>query len=120
MKRIIIWTGVVALLLTCSPAVWAQGQAAAPKKSPGTPGYVQEIDIAGKISQEAGGYVIVGQQPREIYLISNPEPQALDKLAQSGQIVRIKARIVLGDNVAIEKINGKPYPGEGEGKAEKK
>ncbi|MBW1992173.1 MAG: hypothetical protein JRI59_08675 [Deltaproteobacteria bacterium] len=120
MKKILFLTGALFLLSTFSPAGWAQGPAAGPPTTRLAPGYVQEITIIGKISREADDYVIVGQQPREIYFIRNPNPQILDRLAQSGQTVRIRARIILGDSVAIQRINGKPYPAERESKPKEK
>ena len=79
-----------------------------------TSGYVQKMIITGKITHEESGYYIQGQQPREIYIIHNSDPQVLETLAKSGQTVVIDARIILGDNVAIEKIDGKEYRGENE------
>ena len=45
----------------------------------------------------------------EIYTILNPDPKVLDEFVKSEKDVPIEVRIVSGDNVNIEKINGKEY-----------
>jgi len=50
-----------------------------------------------------------GKKPAEIFTILNPEPGILDAYVKSGKTVRITVRIVSGDNVNIEKIDGKAY-----------
>jgi len=67
------------------------------------------INITGKITKESDGYYIQGKTPPEIYRILNPTPRQLDKIIKTGKMVKIEVQIVLGDNVNIERINGKPY-----------
>jgi len=76
----------------------------------------QKIMITGAIYKDNTGYYIQGKKPPEVFTISNPDPKVLDKLAKNGKTVTIEAGVVLGDNVAIEKIDGKPYQGPQEGK----
>jgi len=72
----------------------------------------KKIDITGKIVKGTQGYVIRGKVPKEVFPILNPNPAVLAKLAESGRTVQIEARIVLSDNVSIEKIDGKNYTGQ--------
>ena len=65
--------------------------------------------ITGIIIKEPDGYFIQGQRPAEVFTILNPVPDQLDKFVKSGQPAKIDVRIVQGDNVEIEKINGKTY-----------
>jgi len=69
----------------------------------------QSMAITGKIVKEAGGYYIQGQRPSSIFTILNPVPKKLDGIVKNGKSVEIEVRIVLGDNVEIQKINGKAY-----------
>ena len=45
----------------------------------------------------------------EVYTVLNPDPKVLDRFVKSEKDVPIEIRIVSGDNVNIEKINGKKY-----------
>ena len=72
-----------------------------------------DINITGKTIKEPDGYYIEGQTPPEIFRILNPVPKQLDWIVESGRSVKIEAQIVQGDNVNIEKINGKTYQKEG-------
>ena len=71
---------------------------------------VRKMNITGEIAKAAHGYIIRGKVPAEIFSILNPEPSILDKFVKSEKIVSIEVRIVSGDNVEIEKIDGKEYP----------
>jgi hypothetical protein len=44
-----------------------------------------------------------------IWTILNPDPKILDAFVKSEKIVPIEVRIVSGDNVEIEKIDGRQY-----------
>jgi len=55
------------------------------------------------------GYIIRGKTPSEIFTILNPNPEVLDKIIVKGKDVDVLVRIVSGDNVEIEEINGKKY-----------
>jgi len=90
-------------MLAIGPAVAGQGQKKVQTRAP------MAITITGKITHEDSGYYIQGQKPPEVFVIYNPNARILEELAKSGKIVTIDARIILGDNVAIEKIDGKEY-----------
>lgn len=68
------------------------------------------LTISGKILHDADGYVIRGETPAEIFRITNPDPATLDAFVESDQPVSLRVRSVVGDNVAIESIDGLPYP----------
>lgn len=70
---------------------------------------VINLNITGEIVKDTNGYIIRGKSPAELFTILNPNPDILDKLVNSGETVTIEAVSVLGDNVNIQKINGKPY-----------
>jgi hypothetical protein len=79
---------------------------------PGTPqaATVRKMSITGEIAKAAHGYIIRGKQPQMIWTILNPDPNILDAFVKSEKTVPIEIRIVSGDNVNIEKIDGKKYP----------
>jgi hypothetical protein len=105
------------LVYAAAAAVFILGglSGAAQAQAPAKTAVAQEakkITVQGKIitSQSRGGYFIRGEKPREVFGISNQNPEALAPLAKSGQVVTIAAKVVLGDMLAIETIDGKPYP----------
>lgn len=67
------------------------------------------LTITGKIVKGDQGYTIQGQKPPELFTVLNPNPSVLDTLVKSGKTVTIEAVSVMGDNVNIQKIDGKPY-----------
>lgn len=69
----------------------------------------QTMVITGKIVKEAGTYYIQGQRPSSIFTILNPVPKKLDGIVKNGKSIEVEVGIVLGDNVEIQKINGKAY-----------
>ncbi len=75
---------------------------------------VKNMDIAGEIAKTDQGYIIRGKKPAEIFTILNPDAAVLDRFVKSGKTVMIGVRIVSGDNIEIEKIDGKSYAGRGE------
>lgn len=70
---------------------------------------VSAMSITGEIAQGANAYIIRGQVPHEIFTILNPDPKVLDELVTNGKTVKIEVRIVSGDNVEIQSIDGKKY-----------
>jgi hypothetical protein len=72
---------------------------------------MQKLTVVGKIAQEQamGGYYIQGEKPPEVYRIVNQNPKVLDNYVKSGKSVTIEAGVVMGDNLSIEKIDGKKY-----------
>ena len=71
---------------------------------------VRQMNITGEIGKAAHGYIIRGKQPQMIWTILNPDPKILDEYVKSEKTVPMEVRIVSGDNVNIEKIDGKAYP----------
>ena len=69
----------------------------------------QSMTITGKIVKEAGSYYIQGLRPSSIFTILNPIPKRLDGIVKNDKPVELQVQIVLGDNVEIQKINGKAY-----------
>jgi len=70
-----------------------------------------KLTITGKIvkDESMGGYYIQGQKPPEVFRILNQNPKVLENYVKSGKSVNIEAQVVMGDNLAIEKIEGKKY-----------
>jgi len=104
MVTLLIFSG-TSLSVLCQAT--SKGQAA----PQGSQGQSRMITIQGKIDhmESMGGYFIQGQKPREIFTILNQNPEVLGKLAKSGQVVTIEAKVVQGDNILIESIGGKKY-----------
>jgi FKBP-type peptidyl-prolyl cis-trans isomerase FklB len=74
---------------------------------------LRKMNLTGEIAKTGQGYIIrsrIGNVPSEIYTILNPDPNVLDEYVKSEKTVPIEVRIVSGDNVNIEKIDGKKYP----------
>ena len=71
---------------------------------------VRKMTITGEIAKAANGYIIRGKVPAEIFTILNPEPNMLNEFVKSEKTVSLEVRIVSGDNVEIEKIDGRKYP----------
>lgn len=68
--------------------------------------------LTGEIANTGYGYVIrsnKGEAPGEIFTILNPNPLVLNPLVNTERIVTLQVRVVSGDNVAIETIDGRPY-----------
>lgn len=90
-------------------------QSAAVPAAPAAQGQqVRSMAITGEIGQSTNGYIIRGQTPAEIFTIMNPDPGILDDLVASAKVVQLEVRIVSGDNVAIETIDGKKYHPKGQ------
>jgi hypothetical protein len=72
---------------------------------------MQKLTLVGKIAKgkSMGGYYIQGEKPPEVYRIVNQNPKVLQNYVKSGKLVTIETRVVMGDNLAIEKIDGKKY-----------
>lgn len=73
---------------------------------------VKRMSTTGEIGKSEHGYIIrtrKGNVPTEILTVLNPDPKILDEFVKSEKTVPIEVRIVSGDNVDIEKINGKEY-----------
>jgi hypothetical protein len=107
MKKLLVISLSISLTLAAGP-VLAQAPKTAEKQT-ATATQTMKLTITGKIAKETQGYIIQGQKPPELFTILNPNPNVLDKLVKSGKTVTIEAVSVMGDNVNIEKIDGKPY-----------
>jgi len=70
---------------------------------------VRKMAITGEIAIDRDNYIIRGTTPAEIFTILNPDPKILDEYVKTEKIVNIEVRIVSGDNVAIEMLDGKEY-----------
>ena len=74
----------------------------------------RKTNITGEIAKSRNNRYIIRSRrdnaPGEIFTILNPDPKVLDEFVKSGKSVPIDVRIVSGDNVDIEKIDGKEYP----------
>jgi hypothetical protein len=89
--------------------VLAQEKAPAPVKPPAVK--AMKLTVVGKIvkDESMGGYYIQGKKPPEIFHIVNQNPKVLGKFAKEGKDVSIEAQSAMGDNLVIEKIEGKKY-----------
>jgi len=88
-----------------------KGEKAA-KPAPAQAAQTRKLSITGEIGKSEHGYIIrskMGGVLSEIYTVLNPDPKILDPFVKSEKDVPIEIRIVSGDNVNIEKINGKVY-----------
>ena len=106
MKRSIVIATVLCLALA-GPAL-----AQAPK--PGATQGAQAakpiiLTITGIIVKDGQNYIIQGRRPAELFTVLNPNPSVLDSLVKSGKTVTLEAVSVVGDNVNIQKVDGKPY-----------
>jgi hypothetical protein len=93
----------------------AGGSALAQEKAP-TPDHpsaakAMKIMVVGKIvkDESMGGYYIQGKKPPEVFRIVNQNPKVLESYAKSGKEVNIEAHSTMGDNLTIDKIQGKQY-----------
>jgi len=99
----------IIMMLGCI-LLFACQSAAVPAAAPAAQGQqVQNMSITGEIAQSTNGYIIRGQAPAEIFTILNPDPKVLDELVTSAKVVQIEVRVVYGDNVEIQSIDGKKY-----------
>ena len=72
----------------------------------------RKLNVTGEIAKSQHGYIIrtrKGSVPTEILTVLNPDPKLLDPLVKNEKTVPIEVRVVSGDNVEIEKIEGKAY-----------
>ena len=70
---------------------------------------LQALEVTGRVLHDSRGYFIRGTSPAEIFRITNPNPVSLDKVVAAGQPVKLQVHSVVGDNVAIDSIDGIPY-----------
>ena len=110
-KLTILAVAVLFFMIVVGESALAQEKAKAPAKPPAAK--VMKIKVVGKIVKDKsmGGYYIQGKKPPEIFRIVNQNPKVLGKYAKSGKDVTIEAHSALGDNLFIEKIEGKKYKG---------
>jgi len=113
MKRWIVIAAVLSLALA-APGLAQTPTGATKQSAPASPKLII-LTITGKIVKDGQNYIIQGQKPPELFTILNPNPSILDALVKSGKTLTIEAVSVMGDNIDIQKIDGKPYK-EAEGK----
>lgn len=70
---------------------------------------LRQMQISGEIAKSGQQYIIRGKKPAEIFTILNPYPDQLAKYMGEGKIAEMQVRVVSGDNVEIEKIDGTSY-----------
>ena len=104
-KRHTVMLLIISVIVACgSPAV-QETKEEIPQKRP-----VRKMNITGEIAKADHGYIIRSKVPSMIFTILNPVPAILDEFVESEKVVQIEVRIVSGDNVDIEKLDGKEYP----------
>jgi hypothetical protein len=96
-------------LATVGGSALAQEKGQAPAKPPAA--QALKLKVVGKIvkDESMGGYYIQGTKPPEVFRIINQDPKVLEHYAKSGKDVTIEAQSAVGDNLVIEKIEGKNY-----------
>jgi len=107
-KKLATLAAALCFLAAVSGSALAQEKAPA-AKTPAPAAQPLKLTITGKIDKAQQGYIIQGQKPPELFNILNPNPNVLDRLVKSGKTVTIEAVSVMGDNISIEKIDGRPY-----------
>ena len=94
-------------------AVEKAGEAAQqPKVQTSRQSTVKTMTMTGEIAKVEHGYIIRSKRDNvlsTIYTILNPNPKVLDKYVKSEKDVPVDVQIVSGDNVNIEKIDGREY-----------
>ena len=105
---------VFALMMFGCILLFACQSAAVPAAPAAQEQAVTTMSITGEIAQGANAYIIRGQTPAEIFTILNPDPMVLDELVTSAKVVHLEVRIVSGDNVEIQTIDGKKYQPKGQ------
>jgi hypothetical protein len=99
--------GVLVIALTSTGSL---AQAAPPGDKPGVKpaprGLQVTLQVTVKKMKIMGGYYLQGQP--EVYKIANKNPDVLEPLFKSGEIVTIEAQ-ASGDLLTIQTINGKKY-----------
>jgi len=108
-KAVLILAVSVLFFLAMGGSAPAQDKAPSTAKSPAAK--PMKIKVVGKIVKDdsMGGYYIQGKKPPEIFRIVNQNPEVLEKYAKSDKDVTIEAHSAMGDNLVIEKIQGKKY-----------
>ena len=114
MKKWII--AAVVLSMALAGSVLAQAPKAGQMKTPAAVEH-KPFTIIGKINKAPYAYIIRAQKPSERFAVMNSNPKILDSLVKSGKTVTVEVVRVMGDNVKIQKIDGKPYKGPKEVKA---
>ena len=108
-KLAILAIAVLFLVANVSASALAQGKAPTPAQAPALKG--MKIMVVGKIvkDESMGGYYIQGKKPPEIFRIMNQNPKVLEGYAKSAKEVTIEAHSAMGDNLIVDKIQGKKY-----------
>jgi hypothetical protein len=107
MKKLVVVIAVLFLALVAAPVLAQTSKTEAKQSAPAAKPII--LTITGKIVKDGQNYIIQGQKPAELFTVLNPNPSVLDSLVKSGKTVTLEAVSVVGDNVNIQKVDGKPY-----------
>ncbi len=72
--------------------------------------HLRKMNITGEIAEARHGCIIRGKVPAEVFTILNPAPDKLNAFVKSEKTISLEVRVVSGDSVEIETINGRDYP----------
>jgi len=101
------------LLLVALSSAGVMAQAASPGQAPVVKSQPRGLVVTRKVKvkqkKNIAGYYLQGIP--EVYLLANPNPEVLDPLVKSGEIITITAR-ASGDLLTILTINGQKYEGK--------
>jgi hypothetical protein len=108
-KMVTLAVAAIFFMAVLGGSALAQQKASTPATPPAAKAV--KLTVVGKIvkDESMGGYYIQGKKPPEVFRIVNQNPTVLEQYAKSGKEVTIEARSEVGDNLAIEKIEGKKY-----------
>jgi hypothetical protein len=107
MKRLVVVIAVLSLALVAAPVLAQTPKTEAKQSAPAAKPII--LTITGKIVKDGQNYIIQGEKPAELFTVLNPNPGVLDSLVKSAKTVTIEVVSVVGDNVNIQKVDGKPY-----------
>jgi len=107
MKKLVVVIAVLSLALVAAPVLAQTPKTETTQSAQAAKPII--LTITGKIVKDGQNYIIQGQKPAELFTVLNPNPSVLDSLVKSGKTVTLEAVSVVGDNVNIQKVDGKPY-----------
>jgi len=105
LRRIIMPLACVALCMAACDTQQPAGQS----------GTSSSFTFMGKIRyvERTNHYMVSGQNPPDEFIVENPDSKLLGDLSKSGNAVKIKGHTTIdADQLFIEEIDGKQYPGK--------
>lgn len=107
----VVTLAVAALFFLAALGSSSVAQEKAPTPAKPSTAKAMKLTVVGKIvkDESMGGYYIQGKKPAEVFRIVNQNPKVLAKYVKSGKDVSIEAHSAMGDNLVIEKIQGRKY-----------